>query len=112
MYEIWLALNVLFEVALANLPLILFFLAIWVALMAFVVLRGRANWRGALPAALLAWVLATGAALFGFPSLVQSSISDMRYWVDWANLIAIAVGLGGVVALFVWPFIAGMARRG
>jgi hypothetical protein len=65
MYEIWLALNVLFEVALANLPLILFFLAIWLALTAFVVLRGRAS-GSALPAALLAWVLAAGAALFGF----------------------------------------------
>jgi hypothetical protein len=36
----------------------------------------------------------------------------MHYWVDWANLIAIAAGLGAVVALFVWPFIAGMGRRG
>ena len=111
MYEIWLALNVLFELALANRALVLFFLVLWLALMAFVLLRGRANWSGALPSALLAFVLAGVATLVGFPSLVQSSLSDMRYWVDWANLIAIAAGIGGVVALFVWPFIAGMARR-
>lgn len=112
MYEIWLAINVVFELAMANLPLVLFFVALWAALMAFVLLRGRANWRGALPAALLAWALAGAAAFFTVPSLVQSTLSDMRYWVDWANLLAIAAGLGGVVALFVWPFIAGMARRG
>jgi hypothetical protein len=111
MYEIWLALNVIFELALANLPVVLFFLALWVALMGFVLLRGRANWRGALPAALLAWLLAAAAAVFGVPAMTQSSLSDMHYWVDWANLLAIAGGLGGIVALFVWPFIAGMARR-
>ena len=111
MYEIWLALNVLFELALVNLPVVVFFLVVWLALMAFVLMRGRANWRGALPSALLAWVLASAAAFIGFPSLVDSSLSDMHYWVDWANLTAIAAGIGGGVALFVWPFIAGMARR-
>lgn len=111
MYEIWLAINVVYELALAHLPVVLFFLALWIALTGFVVLRGRANWRGAFPAALLAWVLASAAAFFGVPAATQSALSDMRYWVDWANLVAIAAGLGGIVALFVWPFIAGMARR-
>ena len=111
MYEIWLALNILFELAMANLPIVAFFLVLWIALMAFVLLRGRANWRGALPATLLAWCSPAPQPSSACPA-VQSSISDMRYWVDWANLVAIAAGLGGVVALLVWPFIAGMARRG
>lgn len=111
MYELWLALNVVFELALANRTLLVFLLALWLALMSFAVLRGRANWRGAFPAAALAWLLAAVAAFLGTPSLVRSSLSDLHYWVDWANLVAIAAGVATVVALFVWPFIAAMARR-
>lgn len=112
MYEIWLALNVMYELALANLPVVVVFLLLWLALMAVVLVRGRGNWRGALPVALLAFVIAAIASVFTVPSLVQSSLADMHYWVDWANLGAIAAGVGGAVALLVWPLVAGLARRG
>lgn len=111
MYEIWLAANVIYELALANLPLVVVLLLLWVLLMGFVLVRRRGNWRGAFPVALLAFAIAAIASVFTVPSLVQSSLGDMRYWVDWANLGAIAAGVGGVVALLVWPLIAGLSRR-
>jgi hypothetical protein len=30
----------------------------------------------------------------------------MGYWVDWANLLAIALGLGALAAAFAWPLAA------
>ena len=60
-------------------------------------------------AALVALVL-----LVSVPSLTHSSFANMGYWVDWANLLAIALGLGAVAAVFFWPLLAllkGPARR-
>ena len=108
MYEIWLALNIVFELALANKGLVIGYLVVLVVLL----LAARsAAWRRGLPLAIAVGVLAALAAFALLPSLSASSFANVAYWIDWANLGAIALGLGGAAALLAWP-LAAMVRKG
>ena len=102
MYEIWLAMNIIYEIALGIWPLLALLLAVWVAL--FVAARGRLGARQMRQALLLGALVAV-ALFFSVPALTQSSLSDMGYWVDWANLLAIALGLGALAAVFSVPIL-------
>ena len=102
MYEIWLAMNIVYEIALGIWPLLALLLAVWVAL--FVAARGRLGARQMRQALLLGALVAV-ALFFSVPALTQSSLSDMGYWVDWANLLAIALGLGALAAVFSVPLL-------
>ena len=108
MYEIWLMLNIVYEIALTIWPLLALALGVWVLLLWAARRRlGQGAWR---PAALVA----TGAAavlFFWVPGLTQSSLSNMGYWVDWANLLAVALGLGVLAAGFAWPLLALLLRK-
>lgn len=103
MYEIWLVLNIVYEIALGIWPVLLLALLVWIALL--VAARGRLGLRALRPALLLGAIVAA-VLVAAVPSLTQSSLSNMDYWVDWANLLAIALGLGALAALFVWPLAA------
>ncbi len=110
MYEIWLVLNIVWEIALDVWPLLAVAALAWLALAAAAVRRPSAHWRGALPAAA---ALAALAALIGFlavPSLTRSSLGELAYWVDWANLAGVALAIGGVALAFAWPALA-LRRR-
>lgn len=103
MYEIWLALNIVYEIALGVWPALLVLLLVWIALL--VAARGRLSARALRPALALG-ALAAAALVLAVPSLTQSSLANMGYWVDWANLLAIALGLGALAAVFAWPLAA------
>jgi len=102
MYEIWLAMNIVYEIALGVWPLLALLLAVWVALL--VAARGRLGARQVRQALLLGALVAV-ALFFSVPALTQSSLSNMGYWVDWANLLAIALGLGALAAVFSVPIL-------
>ena len=51
-------------------------------------------------------VLVTLAAMLALPSLSQSTLSDMGYWVDWAALLGMAAGVGVAAAVLLWPVLA------
>lgn len=109
MYEIWLALNILLEIALELRGPLLGAALLWAALVLLAWQRGG-RWRAALwPAAGLAALVAL-AAFLSLPSLSKSSFAEMGYWVDWANLAAIALGIGLFALAFAWPALA--LRRG
>ena len=108
MYEIWLAMNIVYEIALGVWPLLALLLAVWVALL--VAARGRLGARQVRQALLLGALVAV-ALFFSVPALTQSSLSNMGYWVDWANLLAIALGLGALAAVFSVPLFGLAARR-
>ena len=97
MYEIWLAMNIVYEIALGIWPLLALLLAVWVAL--FVAARGRLGARQVRQALLLGALVAV-ALFFSVPTLTQSSLANMGYWVDWANVLAIALSLSALAALF------------
>ena len=102
MYEIWLVMNIVYEIALGVWPLLALLLAVWVVTL--VAARGRLGGRQVRQAALLGALVAV-ALFFSVPTLTQSSLANMGYWVDWANLLAVALGLGALAAVFSLPLL-------
>ena len=103
MYEIWLVLNILYEIALTVWPQLLVIALVWLALM----LAARRRLAGrSLRGALLLGALVAVALFFALPSLTQSSLANMDYWVDWASLSGMALGFGAAAAIFLWPVLA------
>lgn len=111
MYEIWLMLNIVWELALGAWPGLLALAVVWLLLMARALRRPGSAWRGSLPGAI---ALAALAAIFVFalaPGWVQSSLAELRYWVDWTNLLGIAAAAGALVLAFAWPLLVGLRPR-
>ena len=111
MYEILLGLNIVYEIALSLWPLLALLLAVWLIMLWGA--RARLG-RGAGSQALLLGVLAAVVLFFTVPTLTHSALSNMGYWVDWVMLAAVALGLGALAAVFLWPLLAllkGPTRR-
>jgi hypothetical protein len=106
MYEIWLVLNILWELALGVWPLLVAGLVAWGVLMAVAARRHRLPWGRALGGALLIGAVAAVVAFTVVPGLTRSSLGELRYWVDWANLLGIALAVGGIVAAYAWPLVS------
>lgn len=112
MYEIWLVLNIVCEIALSLWPQLALALGVWLLML----WAARAKLGGATGRSALALGLALGAVMavvlfFTVPGLTHSSLSSMGYWVDWANLLAVALGLSVLAAGFAWPLLALLLRK-
>lgn len=103
MYEIWLMLNIVWEILLSTGMWLWATLVLWLGLMAINLGSSKVCWgRGLLKAAILG--LIAGAMTFvTLPTLVDSSMSELRYWVDWVALAGMSAGIGGAVAMLSWP---------
>ena len=111
MYEIWLMLNIVWEIALGAWPLVLALLALIVAAFAAALSRREGDWRDALPAA-LGIALVTGVLVFAtLPTLTRSSLHELKYWVDWLTLAGLAAAAAAVVATLLWPLTVLMKPR-
>ena len=110
MYEIWLTLNILYELGLQYLPVVIGTALLWLALMAVAAARGRAGWGAALLPAIAIAVVVTAITFFITPGMTQSSFANMGYWVDWGNLLLYAAAFGAVGGALAWP-LAAMMRR-
>lgn len=106
MYEIWLMLNIVWELALAAWPVLVALGVVWLALMTRALRRRGARWLAGLPLALATGAVVAVIAFFVVPGLTRSALSEMRYWVDWMNLAGIALGVGAVAVAFAWPLTA------
>ena len=107
MYEIWLAMNIVYEIALELWPALLPLALVWAAVM-LINRQKLAQVSGAVLAAVA--VLVALAAVLALPSLSKSTLADMGYWVDWAALLGMAAGFGVAAAVLLWPVLA-MRRR-
>jgi hypothetical protein len=106
MYEIWLVINIVWEIALEVWPLLAVATLMWLGLMTAALKRAQPAWRRAAPLA-LAVAAAVAALTFAFvPSLTRSSLAEMGYWVDWANLAAVALAFGVAALAYAWPLLA------
>jgi hypothetical protein len=110
MYEIWLALNILWEIALDIWPLLLVVALLLALVVAVALARSPGRWRAGLVPAIGIGVVVAVLAFLVVPGLTRSSLAELAYWVDWLNLVAIAAGFGAVALAFAWPLLA--MRRG
>ena len=110
MYEIWLTLNILYELGLQYLPVVIGTALLWLVLMAVAAAPGRAGWGAALKPAIAVAVVVTAITFFITPGMTQSSFANMGYWVDWGNLLLYAAAFGAVGGALAWP-LAAMMRR-
>ncbi len=103
MYEIWLMINIIFEIALT----IKLELAIAIVVFIALVLISAKKWqkRTIKPSIYLGF-LTSVICFFIIPLLTKSSITEMGYWVDWANLTSIALGLGVASIFYIYPILA------
>lgn len=111
MYEIWLMLNIVWETLVAAWPLAIGLLLAIGALTVAALSRHGADWRGALPWALVG---AAGVGLLTFlllPGLTRSSLGELNYWVDWLALAGIAGGVAVAAAGLLLPLTALLRPR-
>mgnify|MGYP006192764605 CR=1 FL=1 len=109
MYEIWLMLNIVWEYLLGLGPWLWSAVLLWLVMMV-VALTSGGQWGRGLQRA-IGLGLAVGVISFLIiPGTIGSSLSELRYWVDWAALAGMAVGFGGAAAVFSWPIMARASR--
>jgi hypothetical protein len=100
MYEIWLMLNIGWELLKLYLWPVFALTLLWVLLMVSARDRLRtSDWRGFAAAALVVLPV----AMFAVPWLTGSSITEMRYLPDWITLVGLSAGAAIVVAAFWVP---------
>ena len=112
MYEIWLVMNIAWEIALGIWPLLAIALLAWLALATGALLRRTSQWRRSLPPAIGIAAIGAVALFLSVPGMTRSSLGELGYWVDWANLLAIALAGGGAVLAFAWPLLSLRQSRG
>ncbi len=103
MYEIWLIINTFYELALANLGLVLSTLIVWLALMLVTQFRKNLPWSKGIKFATVIGVLAWLAFFVLVPGLTKSSFSSVNSVIDWLAVAGVAAGFAGLLALFVGP---------
>lgn len=111
MYEIWLTLNILFELGMQYLPAVIGTVVLWLALMIFAATRPGAGWKKAIAPAFVIGIIATVITFFITPAMTKSSFANMGYWVDWMNLFFYAAAFGAVAAALAWPIAASLRRN-
>lgn len=111
MYEIWLTLNILFELGLQYLPVVIGTVVLWLVLMGVAATRPNARWKKALLPAVVVTLIATAITFFITPAMTKSSFAEMGYWVDWMNLFFYSAAFGAVAGAITWPIAAGMGSR-
>lgn len=111
MYEIWLGLNIFFEMLKPALGVLIVLAALWLALFVFALRSQGAQWRRVMPAVSVIGLLVALVVLIFGPTLTSSSLSQLSYWVDWAFLVASSVGAGALLAFLSWPALALLAQK-
>ncbi|HRN77277.1 hypothetical protein [Ottowia sp.] len=110
MYEIWLMLVIVYEIALSIWPWLLALAVLWLLLL-MLARGGRAGgWSTCLPKAITLGVLVGVVIFFVTPIWNKSGLGEMKYWVDWANLLGIAVAWAVAGTLFAWPLLTWISK--
>lgn len=111
LYELWLAMNIVWEYILANMSVVIILVFVIAMLFIVAVVKGAPAWKKGFRIGLIGGVVVAIGSLFVIPSVIDSKLSDLYYWVDWANLFAIAGIWGAIGALMLWPVGAMVASR-
>lgn len=106
MYEIWLMMNIVWELMLPAMPVLVVLLLAWVALMARARFSGGVSWRGGLGRAMLIGLVVAVVAFFTVPASLKSGLSEMGYWADWVTLLGLSGAAGAIVTVLLWPILS------
>ncbi|MBS1179193.1 MAG: hypothetical protein H6R06_3605 [Proteobacteria bacterium] len=110
MYEIWLMMNVVWEILLTVWPMVLALLICIGVLAAAALARGGSDWRGAWRTALVGALVVAVLSFLALPGLTRSSLGELKYWVDWLALAGVAAGFGAAAAALLLPLTALLKR--
>ena len=110
MYEIWLMLNIVWELALSIWPWLLALAVLWLVLLMLARGGRGADWRACLPKAIALGLILGLVIFFVTPLWSKSSLGETKYWVDRANLIGIAVAWAVAGTLFAWPLLTWLRK--
>ena len=108
MYEIWLMINIIFEIALTIKIELTIALLVLIGLTIVSVKKWQ---KGIIKPSIYLGLLMSVISFFTIPSLTKSSITEMGYWVDWANLTSIAIGLGVASMFYIYPVLALLNKK-
>lgn len=103
MYEIWLVINTFYELALANLGLVLSTLIAWLVLMLVTQFGKKLPWGRGIKAAIAVGLVAWVAFFVLVPSLTKSSFAEVNSVIDWLSVAGVAAGFAGLLAIFIGP---------
>lgn len=109
MYEIWLGINIFYELALMYLPLLFVLFVVWAGLMVYA-FQKKARWYKGIKGAIIGGIIATIIAFLAVPGITKSSLSELGYWFDYVALLGIAAMYGAVAAALIWPLSSPKAR--
>jgi hypothetical protein len=111
-YDIWLGLNIFWEIALEKMPIILLAGVIWLVISGIALSKKPIHWCSITRTALIPAGIVTVVIFLLFPGQSFSSLSEMGYWVDWAVLSAIALGFGAIAFMYAVPTLIIFKRNG
>lgn len=111
LYDIWLGINIFWEIALSKLPIIFLAAFIWIILAGIALSKKPIKWCAATRTALIPAAIVAVVIFFLFPGQSFSSLAEMGYWVDWAVLSAIALGFGALAFLYAVPALIIFSKR-
>lgn len=103
MYEIWLIINTFYELALANLGLVLAMLIVWLVLMVIAAVKKAQPWKQGIKPALLVAAVVWVISFIMVPGLTRSSFANVTYIIDYMVVAGLALVCAGLAAAFVWP---------
>lgn len=105
MHDLWLTINIIWELVLEAGAWVPLALGAWVAAVGLALRRGPTR-RPSLKAALALGFAAAALAFVLIPGLTASSVAELRYVLDVLALLGMAVGVGVVVGLAAWPLLS------
>lgn len=104
LYNLWLGLNIAYEILLPLLWLLAVLVVAWSATLVLALVRApKAQWRQALPTSGLIGLAGMVLTFVLFPTLVGSSFADINQFADWLFAIGVAVGVGVAFLVVTWP---------
>lgn len=103
MYEIWLVINTFYELALANLGLVLSTTIVWLILMLVTQFKKNLPWGKGIKVAIVTGLVAWVIFFVMVPGLTKSSFAYVNSVIDWLAVAGVAAGFAGLLALFVGP---------
>ncbi|MDY0207558.1 MAG: hypothetical protein RBR82_13190 [Pseudomonas sp.] len=103
MYEIWLVINTVYELILANMDITLGLLIPWLALMLLTQFKKQVPWSQVIKPTLVVAIVLWFVFFALVPGMTKSSFASVNSGIDWLVVAGLAAGFSGIIAIFVGP---------